>query len=126
MAGDHAKGLETIKPFKDDYSFYSHTYWDAPEGYYARLTNEDEDYSITEEILGENEEWSFVTIVENELQSFSLPENRLDTHQLSITKYGDAHFKAYCKHTGESFYTADFNIAELIKTNDYAEQRKCQ
>ena len=113
------KRLELIAAFKEDYSFYSHIYWDAPEGYYSQLTAEDKDYSIIDELLDESEEWCFVTIGENELQSFSVPENKLDTHQLCITKYGLAFFKAYGKHTSEGFYTADFDIAVLIGAKDY-------
>ena len=119
------KRLEAISAFKDDHTFYSHIYWDAPEGYYSQLTAEDKNYSITDELLGEYEEWCFVTIAENELQSFSVPENKLDTHQFCITKYGLGRFEAYGKHTGEGFYTADFDIASIIGTQSFSITAMC-
>ncbi len=52
---------------------------------------------------------------ENELENYPVPENRLDAYQLIITKYGTAQFKAYGKHTGEEFYTEDFDISLFVK-----------
>jgi len=107
------KRLNLLEPFKYDNSFYSHHYWDSPEGFYTNIVDE-EDTDITDLILKEDEEWAFVTLAENELNTFPVPENRLDTHQLVLTKFGSARFKAYGKHSGEEFYTEDFGIEEFV------------
>lgn len=111
---DMLKRMDLLEPFKDDNSFYSHHYLDSPEGYYTNIYNKEEDADITDLILTEDGEWTFVTLAENELNTFPVPENRLDTHQLVLTKGGLARFTAYCKHAGEEFYTADFSPKELI------------
>jgi hypothetical protein len=46
------KRLEAIIPFKEDYSFYHHSYWASPEGFYK---NPDETQAA-EEIIGEQED----------------------------------------------------------------------
>lgn len=103
------KRLEAVIPFKEDSSFYYHSYWASPEGFFK---NPDDESQSVDEIIGENEDWCFVSLEENELENLSVPENSLDCHQLIIDRYGNASFKAYGKHSGEEFYSADFSITE--------------
>jgi hypothetical protein len=105
--------LALLEPFKADDSFYNHTYWDYPEGFYTNILDDDRE-DIAETILNEGEEWAFVSLAENELDTFPVPESRLDTYQLVLTKYGTARFKAYGKHTGEEFLTEDFDVEQLV------------
>ena len=110
---DMRKRLALLEPFKADSSFYSHHYWDQPEGFYTNILNyEGED--IVPIILREREEWAFVTLEENELETFPVPESRLSTCQLVLSKYGTARFTAYGKHTGEIFWTEDFDAEALV------------
>lgn len=107
------KRLNLLEPFKYDNSFYSHHYWDSPEGFYTNIVDE-EDTDITDLILKEDEEWAFVTLAENELDTFPVPESRLGTHQLVITTFDSARFIAHGKDNGEEFYTADFSMEEFV------------
>ena len=107
------KRLNLLEPFKSDSSFYSHHYWDSPEGFYTNIVDE-EDNDITDLILKEDEEWAFVTLAENELDTFPVPESRLGTHQLVITTFDSARFIAHGKDNGEEFYTADFSMEEFV------------
>jgi hypothetical protein len=107
------KRLTLLEPFKKDDSFYSHHYWDRPEGIYTSIINDDGE-DIIDIILTEGEDWAFVTLLENELDTFPVPESRLDSYQLVLTKHGTARFKAYGKHTGEEFWTDDFDAEALI------------
>jgi len=107
------KRLNLLEPFKDDSSFYSHHYWDSPKGFYTNIVDE-EDTDITDLILKEDEEWVFVTLAENELDTFPVPESRLGTHQLVLTTFDSARFIAHGKDNSEEFYTADFSIEEFV------------
>jgi hypothetical protein len=105
------KRLELVIPFKEDNSFYHHSYWESPEGFFK---NPDDESQSADEIIGENEDWCFVSLEEKELENLPVPENSLECHQLIIDRYGNASFKAYGKHSGEDFYTADFHINKLF------------
>jgi hypothetical protein len=106
--------IALLEPFKEDSTFYSHQYWDKPEGFFTNMLEDGED--IAEIILKGESQWIFVTLEENELDLFPVPENAIGNYQLVLSTYGSARFTANGKHTGEEFYTADFNIEEFINS----------
>ena len=56
----------------------------------------------------------FVEVDNEELETLSVPENRLDCYRLVVYKTGTAMYKAYGKHTSEEFYTEEFSLQQLI------------
>ena len=111
---DMRKRLNLLEPFNNDDSFCSHVYWDYTEGYYTNIVDEETEADITDLILKDGEEWAFVTLGENELDTFPVPESRLGTHQLVLYKDSSSRFTADGRDTGEEFYTAEFNVEEFI------------
>ncbi|WP_316793955.1 hypothetical protein [Pedobacter frigoris] len=112
---DHWKALmnqrlEAISQFKTNRDFYCHVYWDAPLGYYTGTmpTN------LLDKILRRHEDYIFITLEPGEEITLAKPINKLDVHQLFITRNGIAHYKAYGKYTGEEFRTEEFNLNRLV------------
>ena len=99
--------LIKIELFQQDDSFSHHAYWDVSVNFYQDGIN-------VEGLLSNEENWVFVTVKKKELERLTTPENKLDAHQLILTKYGGAYFKAYGKHTGEEFWTENFDPEQLI------------
>jgi hypothetical protein len=100
--------LANVIQFKGDDSFHNLTYWDSPSGYYCNSKNG------TAKILRQDEDWCFVSLDADDEQTFAVPENQLQAHQLMITKHGYANFKAYSKHTGEEYWTEWFSINQIL------------
>lgn len=103
------KRLDLVTTFNADDSFYCQAYWDYAPTFYRKTYDEEE------EIPDETEDWCFVTLDEKELSTFPTPENTIGTLQLHVYKQGYASYKGNGKHTGEEFYTADFNIVAVIE-----------
>ena len=106
------KRLDLIQPFTDDNTFYSHHYWDFLRGFYVHDYEDEEETTV--HLLNEDEDWAYIVTDETELAALSKPESRLDTYQLSITKYGTANFSASGKNSGEEYWTSHFGVEELI------------
>jgi hypothetical protein len=103
--------IKAVEPFKNDSYFYHLSFWDAPEGFYKNIDEDD----LVGEILKTESDWCFIAIDETELEKLPVPENKLEAQQILVMKNGYARFTAIGKHSGEDFYTSDFNINELIK-----------
>ncbi|WP_316788849.1 hypothetical protein [Pedobacter frigoris] len=105
-----AERLADISQFKSDGSFYAHIYWDAQLDYFtgAKLSN------LFDKILRRHEDYIFIRLEPEEEYSLARQVNKLDAHQLFITKNGIAHYKAYGKNTGEEYWTEEFNLYRLI------------
>ena len=103
--------LEALVAFKDDGNFCHLSYWGAPTGFYK---DPDDEAQRAEAILGQEDDWCFIELEETVPDNLPTPENKLGAHQLIIGKYGSALYKAYGKHTGEEFYTAEFGIGDLL------------
>lgn len=111
MTSDRANEVKTLSRNQD---FYCQIYWDTPLGYFC---NADPDYVIISDYLNQQEQdWCFVAMESGEPDSLPVPENRLDSHQLVITAGGNAHYKAYGKHSGEEFWTTSFHITEILES----------
>ncbi len=102
--------LEAVSQFKVDTDFCAHVYWDSPLGYYVGTTPG----NLIEKILRPHEDYIFITMEFGEERTLDKPDNKLDVHQLFITKNGIAQYKAYGKYTGEEFRTEEFNLTRLI------------
>lgn len=109
--------LDAAAAFAGDYTFYHLSYWDVPEGFYTNDEEEETGVRVTD-ILQEDEGWAFVETDEDELQSLKIPENSLATFELHLSATGSAHYTVYGKHTGEEFWTAGFDAADLLKVLD--------
>lgn len=105
---------DRLEPFRDDYSFSGHSYFDSPEGYYIAPDGWEVD-----DLLEQDEVWSFVETDEEELTRLPVPENALDTHMMVLDKYGNVRFTAYGKYTNEEFFTDFFNVADFLKSSSH-------
>jgi|SRR5690606_37770608 len=108
---EQQKRLKAVEPFEDDYYFQSMNYYDTAVDFY---TVDDEDNPDLEKWLGEKP-MVFVEVDKDELETLSVPENRLDCYRLVLYKTGTAMYKAYGKHTSEEFYTEEFSITPIIE-----------
>ena len=106
------KRLALIQPFIADDTFYSHHYWDFPQGFYVHDYEDEEETTL--HLLNEGEDWAYILTDEAELAILRTPESRLDTYQLSITKSGTAGFSALGKHSGEEYWTSHFGVEEWV------------
>ena len=108
------KRFELKQPFIDDNTFYSHHYWDFPQGFYVHDYEDEEETTV--HLLNEDEEWIYIDTDETELAALCRPESKLDTYQLILTKYGTASFSAMGKHTSEEYWTSHFDINKVLGT----------
>lgn len=108
---EQQKRLKAVEPFEDDYYFQSMNYYDTAVDFY---TVDDEDNPDLEKWLGEKP-MVFVEVDKDELETLSVPENRLNCYRLVLYKTGTAMYKAYGKHTSEEFYTEEFSITPIIE-----------
>jgi hypothetical protein len=99
--------VECVQPFSNDYNFCCLKYYDTSVDFY-RTDEED-----IEELL-QDKEWVFVELNEDEQETFLVPENGLDTYSISIYRTGTAKFSACGKHTGEDFWTEEFNLKSIM------------
>ncbi|WP_199119910.1 hypothetical protein [Pedobacter sp. ASV28] len=101
-----AKRMDHIEDFVKDTYFASHVYWESPLGFFAN--------SIDDGLLARDQDWVYVTLEEGEIDKFSNPENTLDTFQFVISKHKGGQYRAFGKHTGEEFWTEDFDLEEIV------------
>ena len=94
---EQQKRLEMVKPFAVD--FYTADEDDNPD-LYKWL---------------ENKPMVFVEVDKEELETLTVPENRLDCYRLVMYKTGTAMYKAYGEHTSEEFWTEEFPLTPLIQ-----------
>lgn len=106
---EQAKRLEAIKPFEEDYTLLSMNYYDTAVDFY-RIG--DVDHPDIEELLA-GKEWVFVELAEDEHKNLAVPDQSLDCYRLAVHRSGTATYKAYGKHTGEEFWTEDFDLKIL-------------
>lgn len=107
---EQEKRLKAVQPFAEDYCFQSMNYYDTAVDFY---TADENDNPNIEEILA-GKEWVFVELENEEQETFTVPENRLDCYRLVVYRNGNAIYKAYGKHTSEEFYTEEFPLSQLI------------
>ncbi|TKC09160.1 hypothetical protein [Pedobacter frigoris] len=105
-----AERMVAVSQFKRSREFYCQVYRDAPLGYYTGTLPG----SLLDKILRRHEDYIYITLEADEESTLPRPVNKLDVHQLFITKNGIAHYRTYGKHTGEEFRTEEFNLMKLI------------
>ncbi|TKC59100.1 hypothetical protein FBD94_16305 [Pedobacter hiemivivus] len=110
--------LQAISQFKADKDFNCHSFWDRSISYYNSP-----DRRIAKGILGRHEDWAYITFTPEEELTFMHPENQIEAHQLLITANGIAHYKAYAKHTDESYWTEEFNLNKLMPHSPTSESK---
>lgn len=102
--------LYTIEEFYTNKDFHCVSYWEAPLGFYYIPEQQVRDQGL----MQAQEDLALVVLEPGELELFELPVNKLEAHQLLITKDGIAHYKAYAHGTGEAYWTAEFNLKRFI------------
>jgi hypothetical protein len=107
------KRLAIAIPFENDNSFAHLSYWESPEGFFAKPT-EGVALEDFENILNMSDDWAFVTLDDNELALLQRPDNMLDCFQLHLHSDGTACFQAFGKHSNEEFWTASFKVSEIL------------
>ena len=108
---EQQKRLEMVKPFAEDYFLQSMNYYDTAVDFYR--TGEDDNPNIEELLNGK--EWVFVELDEQEQETFTVPENRLDCYRLVLRANGTGYYTAYGKHTSEEFWTEEFSLHQLTQ-----------
>lgn len=103
--------LERMKAFEGDDDFQYANFYDTAADFYQ--SSENDAFNIEE--MFDGKDWSFVELDEDEEQTYTVPENRLDGYRLVLHTNGTAYYQAYSKHTSEEFWTADFSLHQLIK-----------
>jgi len=104
------KRLAAISEFKENKGLNHHCYWVEPVGYYNSPTSQD----LLKKLLSKHEDWAFIELEPNEINSLPIPESKLNAHQFMITKDGIGQYKAYGKGTSEEFYIEQFNLYKVI------------
>ena len=66
------KRLDLIQPFIDDNTFYSHHYWDFPQGFYVHDYEDEEETTL--HLLNEDEDWAYIVTDETELAACPNPK----------------------------------------------------
>ncbi|MDO4229047.1 MAG: hypothetical protein Q4C98_04470 [Capnocytophaga sp.] len=105
------KRLKLVEFIDDMSNFASVLFRDSVVSFYA--TDED-DMPHIDTLLGDKN-WQFVTFENNETNLFNTPTSTLNLYQMVVCKGGYAYFQAFGKHTGDEFYTDDFNLNTLIE-----------
>lgn len=105
--------LALLEDFKNDAYFFSHVYWDAPEGYFIYEYQQKD--SISSFLADYQSDWCFVELKHGELDAFTVAENKLEAHQIVLTSSGGMHYKAYGKHSGESFWTESIDLPSVLE-----------
>nr|WP_068890595.1 hypothetical protein [Pedobacter panaciterrae] len=102
--------LAAIKNFEAAYCIYNHSFWHSPLRFYKSPIGE----NFPVKILPKYEDWAFITLNPEEQNTLPVIETSPGAHQFIITKDGIAHFRAHGRHSGEEFWTEEFNLYKLI------------
>ena len=106
-----AERLEWVMPLRDKPQLCSLTFRDTAVDFYVV----DEENPLDIEQLLNGKEWVFVELDEQEQETFSSTENKLDCYRLIIQPNGIGYYRAYGKHTNEEFWTEEFSLTQLIQ-----------
>jgi|SRR5690606_16197013 len=60
--------------------------------------------------------YSFVELEPNEQELFSIPQEQLVSHTLSISRDGYAYYYAQGIDTGEDFWTKEFSLTQILES----------
>lgn len=107
--------LMALQPFKSDFNFYCHTYWEAPLGYYT--CDEESDIDLLLLLMEQrHESWAYVEFDDPEEPArLEQPQSPLDTHMMMINADGGAFFMCFGKHTDEEYSTEAFSLTRILK-----------
>lgn len=108
---EQQKRFEMVKPFAEDYFLQSLNFYDTAVDFYT--ADQDDNPDLCKWL--ENKPMVFVEVDKEELETLTVPENRLDCYRLVMYKIGIAMYKAYGKHTSEEFWTEEFPLTPLIQ-----------
>jgi hypothetical protein len=103
--------LEAAQAVQNHDDFFCLKFFDTSVEFY--ISNEEMEENMFEEIEGKS--WAFVELENEEEETFSKPENRLDCYTISLFSNGFGKYIAYGKHTGEEFYTERIPFTEILR-----------
>lgn len=108
---EQLKRLDGVKPFANDLSFKSLSFFDGAADFYQSGSDELPDI---DELLADNE-WAFVELTQEEQDNLDTPESCLDCYEMVLYKDGDAKYTAYGKYTSEEFWTTELPLREILE-----------
>ncbi len=103
--------LAAVQHLRDTDTYLKSLFFDSSVSFH-----QSNGYLHKDELLAENQAWTFVELDDGELNKLGVPETYLDTPIFEIYKDGSARFLACGKHTGEDFITEDLPLPELIES----------
>ena len=102
--------LKAVQPFSEDTYFQSLNYYDTAVDFY--VSDEEKNPDLDKWLADKS--MVFIELDQQEAETLSVPENRLDCYRLEILRTGSAFYKANGKHTSEEFWTDEFSLEQLI------------
>jgi len=102
--------LAAIKNFEAGFSIHNHSFWHSPLKFYKSPLGQ----NLPVKILPKYEDWAFITLNAEEENTLPVIETGSGAHQFIITKDGISHFRAHGRHSGEEFWTEEFNLYKLM------------
>lgn len=105
------KSATVIQLLSFDRSFHCLNYWDFSVNFYCNSPNR----LYTEEIIPEEEDWTYIIISPAEEKALIKPQRPLEGHQMIITRSGLVYFSAFTKYSMGKYFTEPLSIKELLK-----------
>lgn len=102
--------LSAIDDVCTNKDFHCVCYWDAPLGYYYIGAEQVYDQGLIEA----HEDHAFIIPKLGDLEPLTRPKYKLEGQQLSITRGGIAHFKAFGFGNGVAYWTHEFNLNRIL------------
>lgn len=103
---EQTRRIELVEPLQEDNYFSSMNFYDTAVDFYK--TGEGCQPNVDKMLSGK--EWIYVELDEREQETFALPESSLDCYRLVLRANGTAYYTAYGKHTGDEFWTEEFDL----------------
>lgn len=103
--------LEVTRKIQEYDDFCCLKFFDFNVKFY--ISNEGDQEEILEKI--KEKSWAFIELEDGEEEKFSVPENRLDCHTISLFTNCSGKYIAYGKHTGEEFYTDSIPFTDVLR-----------
>lgn len=121
---EQTRRIELVEPLQEDNYFSSMNFYDTAVDFYK--TEEDDQPDVDKMLSGK--EWTYLELDEREQETFTAPESSLDCYRLVLRANGTAYYTAYGKHTGDEFWTEEFDLNILCSpdTEDDELERLCR
>lgn len=102
--------FEMAKEILKDNDLSHLVYWGSVCDFFDDKENE----TPADAIIGDEEDWCFVELDENEYDSLQAPAMDLDFYHTVIDRYGNISFKVTGKHCSTEYSTTDIAFLEIL------------